>query len=61
MQHGSTCFARRHPYPEPEWAQRAPDRSGLQAPVAKLSRWWPFGEAILALVQQRISLVLIRY
>ena len=25
----------------------APDRSGLQAPVTKLSRWWPFGVAIL--------------
>ena len=24
----------------------APDRSGPQAPVTKLSRWWPFGVVI---------------
>ena len=28
-------------------AQRAPDRSGPQAPVTKLSRRWPFGVAHL--------------
>ena len=32
---------------EPVGAERAPDQSGLQAPVTKLSRWWPFGVAIL--------------
>ena len=32
---------------EPEGGEMAPDRSGLQAPVTKLSRWWPFGVAIL--------------
>ena len=31
---------------EPEGRQKAPDTSGPQAPVAKLSRQWPFSVAI---------------
>ena len=30
---------------------KAPDGSGPQTPVKKLSRWWPFGLAITAVAQ----------
>ena len=38
---------------EPEGPQRAPDISGRQAQVTKLSRQWPFGVAIFAVAQWR--------
>ena len=43
---------------EPEGAQNAPDRSGPQAPVTKLSKRWPFGAAIFAVAQWRIFYLL---
>ena len=38
-----------------------PNRSGLYAPVTKLSRRWPFGIAIFAVAQWRIFSALIRF
>ena len=38
-------------YVGPDGVQRAPDRSGPQAPVTKQSSQWPFGEAILAVAK----------
>ena len=39
---------------EPEGARGAPDKSGQQAPVTKLSRRLPVGVAIYAVAQWRI-------
>ena len=33
---------------------RVRDRSGPQTSVTKLSKWWPLGEAILAVAQLRL-------
>ena len=49
------------PNAEPEGGLWAPDRTGPQAPVSKLSRQWPFDVGILAVAQRRIFLVLIHY